>query len=457
MFRTLLLSSIQNQTLEEFVTETKSAELARVAELCEKHNIQTVECIVVDNWGIPRGKRLPTVQFLRDMGFGIANVVHTWQPRCEIEVTPVQEIWDIHCQPDLASFRVAGWGEGIGVVFCDTYDTKTHELVDLDPRIMLKNVLAKYDALGYNINAATELEFYLFNPDGTPLFSDMQTYGIAKGAELEPIINEIRETLRLTGIDVEASNVEYGPSQIEINVRYGEALKTADETILFKYIVHMVAKNHGLVASFMAKPIVGESGCGMHVHQSIVDKNGKNSFVAQDSDGALGNALMKSYVAGLMAHAKALQVVMAPTINAYKRIVDYSFSPTQVTWGLDNRLVGVRCLLGGEGTRIESRWAAADANPYLVLAGSLFAGLDGITNDLPLIDMVEGDPHPEDKWDRLASTLGEAVANFEGSEFTKRAFGENFVSTFSAMQRVELAAYSNFVTDWELNRYRDII
>ena len=134
-----------------------------------------------------------------------------------------------------------------------------------------------------------------------------------------------------------------------------------------------------------------------------------------------------------------------------------SFSPTQVTWGLDNRLVGVRCLLGGEGTRIESRWAAADANPYLVLAGSLFAGLDGITNNLPLIDMVEGDPHPEDKWDRLASTLGEAVANFENSDFTKQAFGENFVTTFAAMQRVELAAYSNFVTDWELNRYRDII
>ena len=141
--------NIQNLTLGEFVSHDNVAQLKQVAELCEKHNIHTVECIIVDNWGVPRGKRLPTEQFLRNEGYGIANVVHTWQPRCEIEITPVQEIKDIHVQPDLSSFRVAGWAEGIGVVLCDTFTTDTHQPVDIDPRQMLKTTLKKFSDLGY--------------------------------------------------------------------------------------------------------------------------------------------------------------------------------------------------------------------------------------------------------------------------------------------------------------------
>lgn len=434
------------------------AQLKHVAELCQKHNIHTVECIIVDNWGVPRGKRLPTEQFLRNEGYGIANVVHTWQPRCEIEITPVQEVRDIHVQPDLSSFRVAGWAEGIGVVLCDTYTTDTHQPVDIDPRQMLRKTLKKFSDLGYSVNAATELEFYLFNPDGTPLFTSLQCYGINKGAELEPIILEIREALRKTGMLVEASNVEYGPSQIEINLRYGEAMKMADDTVLYKYIVRLIAQKHGLMASFMAKPILGESGCGMHVHQSLVTKDGKNAFDANDGKGVLDSALMERYLAGLMAYTKDLQVVMTPTINGYKRLVDYSFSPTQVTWGLDNRLVGVRCINGAKSSnRIEWRWAAADAHPYLVLNGALAAGYEGITQDLPLPEMVTGDPHPEDKWDRLPNHPAEAIDNWESSAFARRAFSDAFVDMWAAVQRVELATFASQVTDWELARYREII
>lgn len=437
------------------------AELERVAALCDEHGIHTVECVLVDTWGIPRGKRLPVRQFLRGAGYAIANVLYTWDPRCGIFDTPFVEASDgfpdMHAVPDLASFRVAGWADGVGVVLCDTY-AESGEPVPLDPRGMLKRVLDRFAGHGLAVQAATELEFHLMTADWEPLFSDVHCYSIAKGAELEPVLLDIRESLRRTGIEVEACNVEYGPAQVEINLRYGPALEMADATVLFKYVVRETARRHGMRATFMAKPYMGEAGNGMHVHQSLVRADGSNAFAETDGEPPLGSALMRRYLSGLMAHQKDLQAVTAPTVNGYKRVEDYSFSPTQVTWGLDHRLVGVRCIAGkGQASRLEARWAAADANPYLVLAGCLAAGLDGIEQDLPLPDMVVGDPHADDRWERLPTSLAGALANFEAAPFVKEAFGETFAQIYPHLVRHELDEFARHVTDWEKTRYRDVI
>jgi glutamine synthetase len=444
------------------MSQVSAEELDRLRGLCEAHAVRTVECMLVDTWGIPRGKRVPVEQFLRGTGFHIANVIYTWDPRCGINPTP----WvgekdgfpDMHAVPDPSSFRIAGWAEGVAVVMCDAVDAATGEPVVLDSRGMLKRALADFEARDLHVQTAAELEFYLTTPDGRPVYDDIHCYSFTKGAEYEPVLGEIRESLRRTGIEVEACNLEYGPAQVEINLRYGPTLDTADATVIFKYVVRQIARRHGCDVTFMAKPFQGQSGSGMHVHQSVSDGAGANLFAAQDLPGPVRSGLMRRYLSGLLAHHKELQAVMIPTINGYKRIEDYSFSPTQVTWGLDHRLVGVRCIADqGPANRLEARWAAADANPYLVLNGCLQAGLDGIREDLPLLDMVTGDPHVDDRWDRLPTSLAEAVTNFEASPFAKRAYGERFVEVFAVMQRHEIATYTAHVSDWETARYRDVI
>jgi glutamine synthetase len=167
---------------------------------------------------------------------------------------------------------------------------------------------------------------------------------------------------------------------------------------------------------------------------------------------------MRKYLAGVLKHNLELQIIAQPTINDYKRIVDYSFSPTQVCWGLDNRMVGVRCIThAGPGTRLEIRWAAADSNPYLVAQGYLQAGLDGLRNDYALQPESVGDPHVDESLPRFATNMRDSLATFSNSAWTTECFGNDFVENFTVMQQNEMAAFAAWVTDWETTRYRDVI
>ena len=221
------------------------AERDRVAALCEEHGVHTVECVFVDTWGMPRGKRLPVRQFLRGSGFAIANVVYSWNPACGIEDTPWTSVGegvpDMHAIPDLASFRIAGWTDGVGIVMCDTVHPDGRP-IEMDARGMLKRQLARAADLGFGVDAASELEFHAFTEDWQPLYSDINCYSIFRGWEMEPFMLDIRESLRKTGIEVEACNVEYGPGQTEINVRYGPLMKMADDTVLFKDTLTLVQR-----------------------------------------------------------------------------------------------------------------------------------------------------------------------------------------------------------------------
>lgn len=438
------------------------SDLERVRELCERHGIHTVECMFADTWGIPRGKRIPTRQFLRSGGFAMANVAFTWDMNCFIFptqfVNDTHGYPDLHAVPDLSTFRLSGVREGVACCICNTVDIDTHEPVALDGRSILRRGIDRLSALGYEAIAATELEFHLCTPDWEPFYRGVHCYSITKGAEVEHVTGDIRLALEEAGIDVEAYNVEYGPAQVEVNLLYGPALEVADRTMLFKYVVKQVAQRHGLRATFMAKPFAGEAGNGLHIHQSLRGKDGKNAFAANDGEPPLRSDLMRRYLSGLVAHQRDLQAVMSPTINSYKRVEDYSFSPTQVSWGLDHRLVGVRCVVDhGEATRLEARWASADANPYLVLAGCLGAGAAGLESEHELPPMVTGDPHVDGDLERLPISLEGALANFEGSEKARRIYGETFVDTYATMLRNELAQFSRSITDWERSRYQEVM
>ena len=365
---------------------------------------------------------------------------------------------DMHVVPDLSTLRVAAWREGTAFCICDTIDPSTHESIPLDGRAILRRAVDRVSALGYEPVAATELEFHLCTPDWEPLYQGAHCYSMARGSEVEPVVGEIRRLLESSGIEVEAWNVEYGPGQVEVNLGHGSPIDVADATVVFKYVVKQTAAARGLHATFMPKPYITEAGNGLHIHQSLLGSDGGNAFAVADADPPLRSTLMSRYLSGLLAHQVELQPVNCPTINSYKRVEDYSFAPTQVSWGLDNRLVAVRSVVDqGEATRLECRWASADANPYLVLAGCLAAGADGLAGDFEVPPMVTGDPHADASLRRLPTGLEEALVEFEQSQFVRDLYGDVFVDVYLVMLRHELELFSRHVTDWERERYREVM
>jgi glutamine synthetase len=279
-----------------------------------------------------------------------------------------------------------------------------------------------------------------------------------KGAEVEPIVSEIKQVLEDSDIMVEAWNVEYGPAQVEVNLGHGSPIDVVDDTIILKYVVKQIATRHGLRATFMPKPYITEAGNGLHIHQSLLDADGRNAFAEEDEDSELRSSLMRRYLGGLLAHQMELQAVNTPTINAYKRVEDYSFAPTQVSWGMDNRLVGVRSAVGrGSATRLECRWASAEANPYLVVAGCLAAGADGLEREIEVPPMVTGDPHADASLTRLPTQLEAAIDTLEKSRFVRDAFGDMWVDVYVVMLRHELELFARHVTEWERERYREVM
>jgi glutamine synthetase len=446
------------------VTEA-AGNVGAAREFLDRHQIHTVECMFADTWGIPRGKRLAVEHFCSvagGTGFAIANVAFTWDMHGVIFPTTFVNdetgYPDMHVVPDLSTLRVAAWRAGTAFCICDTIEPSTHESVALDGRAILRRAVERIRGLGYEPVVATELEFHLCRADWTPLYAGAHCYSMQKGSEVEPVVTDIKRALEASGIPVEAWNVEYGPAQVEVNLGHGAPIDVADATVVFKYVVKQVAAAHDLRATFMPKPYITEAGNGLHIHQSLLGGDGRNAFAEADDEPPLRSKLMHRYLTGLLAHQVELQPVNCPTINAYKRVEDYSFAPTQVTWGLDHRLVAVRSVVDhGAATRLESRWASADANPYLVIAGCLAAGTDGLERDLDLPPMVTGDPHVDATHTRLPTDLAAALPAFEQSAFMREVYGEVFVDVYATMLRHELELFARQVSDWERDRYREVM
>ncbi|MGH2871660.1 MAG: glutamine synthetase family protein, partial [Solirubrobacteraceae bacterium] len=431
----------------------------------ERERVHTVECIFVDTWGIPRGKRLSASQFCSTPSaprFATSNSAFVWDMQGDILETPFTNNQtgypDMHVVADVSTLGLAPWKEGTAFCICDVVDPETHGPVAMDGRAILRRAVERIRSHGYEPVAAIELEFHLCRADWEPLYTGIHCYSIQKGAEVEPVVTEVKRLLEGSGIVVEAWNVEYGPAQVEINLAHGPAIRVADATVVLKYVVKQVARAQGLRATFMPKPYITEAGNGMHIHQSLLDADGQNAFLEQDDGPPLRSKLMRRYLSGLLAHQAELQAINCPTINGYRRIEDYSYAPTQVSWGLDHRLVGVRSLVGqGDATRLEARWASADANPYLVLAGCLSAGADGLERELEVPPMVTGDPHVDPSLQRLPTSLAEAVPALEGSGFIREVYGDMFVDSYLVLLRHELRLFERHVTEWELERYREVM
>ena len=443
-----------------------SSSISDLADMVAAHEIHTVELAAPDTQGHLRGKRVPAQRFLdttHEAGAHIADAMFVFDMQNDLPENEFVNIdtgyLDAHLSADLATGRVLTHRPGYALVFADAQN-ENGDPHPLAPRGVLAAQIERCRAAGVDPVVATELEFYLCNPDWSPVQEHIQYSSLTDGLELEPVLHAMRDALAGAGIEVESSNAEYGPGQIEINTGPCDAMRMADNTVLFKSIVKQVAVQHGLRATFMPKPWAEQSGSGMHVHSSLNGADGSGNAFASCNDGE-PNELMMRWLGGIMAHAPALTLLGAPTSNGPKRIRPYTFAPTHVTWGLDNRTVMARCIAESDSkaNRVEFRSAGADANPYLVIAGLLAAGVDGIERSLDPGMLCVGDMYtnPGDAA-ALPTDLAGAVAAYAGSDLATQ-LGDTFSRSYVSIAEAEVALAAEHnpdaddVNDWERARF----
>ncbi len=446
-----------------------STSIGDFASMVADNEIHTVELAAPDTQGHLRGKRIPARRFLEtahEAGANVADAMFVFDIQNDLPDNEFVNIdtgyLDTHLTADMGTGRILTHRPGYALVFADAADEHgaPHPLA---PRSVLAAQIERCRAAGVDPFVATELEFYLCNPDWSRVQEHIQYSSLTDGLELEPVLHAMRDALHDAGIEVEGSNAEYGPGQIEVNTGPADAMQTADNTVLFKSIVKQVAVQHGLRATFMPKPWADQSGNGMHVHTSLNATSGsgeRSNAFASCNDGE-PNEMMHRWLGGLMTHASALTLLGAPTSNGPKRIRPYTFAPTHITWGLDNRTVMARCIAesGSKANRVEFRSAGADANPYLLIAGILAAGVDGLERSLDPGKLCIGDMYTNPgEATPLPTDLAGAIAAFSGSDLAGQ-LGDTFSRSYVSIAEAELvhAAENNpepdDVNDWERARF----
>ena len=373
----------------------------------------------------------------------------------------------------MTTFAEIPWQRGDGPrgtarVICDVF-TPAGEPFAGDPRFVLRRQVERARKLGYVVNTGPELEFFLFrrNDDGSiaPLPHDQAGYFDYSTDLAGEIRQDMVDALEAFGIRVEAAHHEVAVGQHEIDFEYSDALTTADNAITFKFALKAIAQQHGLYATFMPKPIHGINGSGMHTHQSLYSIAEKRNAFADDSNPYGLSEIARSYMAGILAHARGMAAVLAPIVNSYKRLVPGYEAPTYLTWGRTNRsaLIRVPKVSPGksiEGTRAEVRCPDPSSNTYLAFAVMIAAGLDGIEKGLQLGEPVEESLFEMDAATiaskgirELPGTLGEAIAELEADPVVVEALGEHVFSHYVEAKRAEWDDYRTQVSDWEVERY----
>lgn len=404
--------------------------------------------------GIMRGKRIPATHWDTICKSGNALSIAL------LAIDMTSDVWDTpyvnfdNGYPDMHMFPLSKpvaspWEEG--VAFCMARaEGMDHKPVPIDPRGALVEQVERAAAMGFEVKTGTELEFYLLDPETKqPKDQGVQVYSMARAAEMEHVLGPIRQQINELGIPIEQSNPEYAPGQVEVNIRYDEALKSADQVIQFRSLVKKLAHVHGYMATFMAKPFIDQSGSGFHTHYSFW-KDGKNAF----ADNGKLNKLGLNFLAGLQRHMPELSLCGNTTPNTYRRRAPYTFAPTNNTWGYDNRTVGLRVIEGSDSAvRVEKRDASADCNPYYLLACDIAAGLDGIENGWEPTEPCMGNAYEVEDAEPLPMSLEAAIEAAEGSELITRVLGEYRKEILLGQSRREVEFLGQQVTQVEIDRY----
>jgi glutamine synthetase len=360
--------------------------------------------------------------------------------------------------PDPGSAAVLPWADRTARFICDAqwYDGSP---LAATPRHVFRRALEKARSMGFEPLMGSEFEFYLLTGDThEPLFDGYQIFNTVRN-DYVPTIRRIAEEMPRVGVDIITSNCEYAGSQWEINFAPGRAMAGPDNAFTFKNGVKEIAKQDGYVATFMTKPWAGHSGSGCHTHLSLLStETGDNVFGDPDDPDGMTDEC-RSFIAGVLRSARTIDAVIAPTVNCLRRRRRHTFSPTNVSWGIEDRSALIRVKSGRPANKhIEYRAASALSNPYLVGAALLQAGLRGIEEKLPAPDPAKaGVPAEEDdSFEKLPVELEESLDALEQDPAGKDFFGEDFVAAYTAMRRYELSRFTDWVTDWERTEYLEL-
>ena len=429
--------------------------------------IDTVLACIVDMQGRLMGKRFLAQHFV-DGGYEETHCCN-YLLATDLEMaTPdgfASTNWesgygDYIMKPDLATMRVVPWLEATAMVLSDVLDHH-NQPIPHSPRAMLKKQIAKLETMGFNAIMATELEFFIFEQSFdeirksgyrklNPISGYNEDYHIFQTTKEEHIMRPIRNHLYAAGIPVEGSKGEAEAGQEELNIKYAEALDTADNHSIAKHAIKEIAWAQGHAVTFLPKWDHRKVGSSSHVHQSLW-KDGRNAFF--DEADALGmSGLMKAYMAGLLKYAPDFMYFLAPYVNSYKRFQKGSFAPTRTIWSVDNRTAGFRlCAAGSKSVRVECRIPGSDMNPYLAMAAMLAAGIKGIEEKLELAPPTVGDAYQGNSA-KIPQNLRDAMATLSSSTMLREALGDDVVTHYTRAAEWELEEFDRVVTDWEIAR-----
>lgn len=442
--------------------------------IIQERGLTHVKVGLFDNDGVMRGKYMSSEKFFSslDHGFAFCDVVLGWDVKDQLYDNTTYTGWHTG-YPDAPvrilphSCREIPFEDGM-LLFLVEFAEQAEQVC---PRAALRRVLDKADAMGFDCFAALEYEFFLFDetPDSirdknfkhlNPMTPDWFGYSMIRNSTHAELYHDILDMAETMDFPLEGIHTETGPGVIEAAIAVDQALNAADKGALFKTFMKVLAQRHGLMATFMAKWSNDYPGQSGHIHLSLRDKqDNRSAFFEADKKNHM-SLIQRQFVAGQQKLMAQLLPMTAPTVNSYSRMIPGFWAPTHATWGIENRTTALRVISGSEKSqRVEFRLGSADANPYLAMAAALGAGLYGIEQKLEPTEPITGNAYEQPISEDLSlpCTLWEATQAFKASSAARQLFGDSFVEHFAASREWEEREFRKHITDWELQRYFEII
>ncbi|KAI9307937.1 hypothetical protein BJ944DRAFT_157132 [Cunninghamella echinulata] len=461
--------------------------------ICTRENIESllkddikVKVAAVDVDGLMRGKVMNKNKFLQiiEDGFGFCSVIFGWDIQDKLYSTAVEfggdecQFPDLLAKVDLSSFRRIPWENDIPFFLLYLIHPTTHQPLYCCPRSCLKQAVDDFKQLGYTALSGVEFEFFCFKENSSsvvekghtnlsPLTVGMCGYSLLRPNQNQEFYDNAFDWLSKFKVDMESWHTETGPGVFEAAIAYQEAKEAGDRASLFKTSMKQIAFKHGFMASFMAKPYQSMPGCSGHMHFSLKNtESGKNAFAIWDEKDASHipnmSQTMVHFLAGVLRGLPSILAILAPTINSYKRLVENYWAPVTVSWGIENRLGAVRVIVpptsSKNSARLEMRVSGADINPTLAIAAVLKCGYWGITTKQTLPVEAMNGTQQDMEGQRLARTLQEAIIAMADKDSVARVvLGNEFVDHFTKTRQHEWNLWQNAVTDYELQRYLELV
>lgn len=435
-----------------------------------------VKVAITDLDGVLRGKyiHIDKLKSAIEGGLGFCNVVFGWDVNDETYDKSSYTGWhsgfpDAKVRLDLSTLRNIPWDNNTPFILGDFEDSSNNQALEVCPRQTLKRVNKALNKLGYNAKVGVEFEWFNFKETPKSIYEKnfknlehlspgMFGYSVLRSSLNSEFFNCLLNELNDFNIPIEGLHTETGPGVLEAAILACEPVEAGDRGVLFKTATKEISNRLGIMSCFMARWSRDFPGCGGHLHMSLKDSSGNPIFYDDNSPNKMSETF-KSFLAGQIEYLPQLLPMFAPTINSYKRLVEGFWAPTRTTWGIDNRTVALRVLnQSPPSSRVEVRIAGADMNTYLAIAASLGAGLLGIEQKLQLKQQaITGNGYVDKESPKLADNLKSATEEFQRSEIAQELFSKKFVEHFSDSRMCEWERSQKAVTDWELNRYFEII